>query len=167
MTGKTTFVQLRMSPELKERMAAAALSTGKSISSFITEAVMIAIVEAERPKRKGVHQGVPTFFRACCDEATAGGPNGYSIPGYHLASSVGSEIPADLTTNEWAVEVDRLCELLKRSAHYTTLRNDDADAVWKWFCNHFPKMMNLVPKRRRGAFLHGVKQAYDEERIEH
>lgn len=66
---------------------------------------MVAIVKAERPKRKGVHQGVPTFFRACCSEATAGGPNGYRIPGYHLASSVGSEIPGDLTADEWDEEV--------------------------------------------------------------
>jgi len=105
---------------------------------------------------EGQHSGVPTFFRACCLEASEGRQFTYAHPGYHLALHLHSQQPYDLAEEEWTKEIEYLCRLLD---------SDDVEGAWNWFCEHFPKCMKLVPKRRLGQFVAGVSEAYADGRI--
>ena len=100
---------------------------------------------------------MPTFFRACCATAASGGENGYASPGWHLANALGSQIPHDVELDDWVTEVETLQELIAA---------EDDEGVWKWFKQHYPKCMALVPTRRREQFIDGVRRAQDEGRIE-
>jgi hypothetical protein len=106
---------------------------------------------------RGIHSGVPSFFRANCYEASKGGAGGYVNAGWHLASAVGTQSPYDVELDEWQHEVDALKLLLD---------HDDNEAIWKWYACHYPRCMQLVPSRRREQFVAGVRQAYEEGRIE-
>ena len=73
-----------------------------------------------------------------------------------MAIHLGNEQPYDLTEDEWSDEIDRLTGMLDE---------DDDEGAWNWFCEHFPKFMELVPKRRRLQFLAGVRLVYERDRI--
>ncbi len=150
-------VLLRLSTENKAAIESAAAALGKSVTTFLTEA---ALTRARQIKRRsparGAHGGVPTFFRACCHEAAQGG-NGYGGAAWHLANSIGSQMPDDLEVQEWAKLVDELIELID---------NDDEQGVWDWFKHHYPKCMALVPSRRREQFVDGVRRAREDGRLE-
>ena len=106
-----------------------------------------------RPK----HMGVPTFFRCCCREATRGGADGYWNAGWHLAIHTEEQMPYECDDDEqWEQMVDELRE---------GAGNDDVDAVWDWYCNIFPKCMELVPIRRKDSFVKGVRQAWEDGRL--
>jgi hypothetical protein len=111
---------------------------------------------AGRRPARGVHGGIPTFFRATCHAASQGGASGYASAGWHLASSVGGEVPYDVELDDWVDEVDVLQQL---AAH------DDRGAVWTWFAAHYPRAMTLVPARRRDQFAAGVRRAWEDGRI--
>jgi hypothetical protein len=101
--------------------------------------------------------GVPTFFKACCFEAANGGANGYAHPGWHLAASLGTQVPDDIERDDdWQEEVEALEQLLA---------DNDDESVWAWFKRHYPKCMALVPVRRRMQFVAGVRQAYEDDRV--
>jgi hypothetical protein len=102
---------------------------------------------------RGVHTGVPTYFRANCREATQGGDRGYFAPGYTLGRAVCNEQPYDLDMDEWAERIGALQVLLGQ---------DDTEGTWHWFARHYPKMMALIPARRRDQFIAGVRAAYDD-----
>jgi hypothetical protein len=104
----------------------------------------------------GQHTGVPSFFRACRHGASRGNEWTYAHPGYHLAVHLWDQQPYDLDGDQWAKETDRLTNALDQQ---------DGDGVWNWFKEHFPKCMRLVPPRRKAQFVAGVRQAYEEERI--
>jgi hypothetical protein len=94
--------------------------------------------------------------RVSCASAAAGGSGGYEIVGFSLASALGSEVPYDLDDDEWADEIERIGKAID---------GDDDAGVWQWFQAHFPKMMKLVPTRRRESFVAGVRRAYDDGKI--
>jgi Holliday junction resolvase RusA-like endonuclease len=114
-------------------------------------------VEIRINRIEGQHSGVPTFFHACCHEASSGHQYTYAHPGYHLAIHLSSQQPYDLAEVVWAEKVKQLCSFLDKS---------DNEGAWNWFCEHFPKCMKLVPKRRMDQFIAGVVQAYEDRRIE-
>jgi hypothetical protein len=154
---KEEAVMLRISTEDKATIKAAADSVNKSLTTFITEAALKQARQVKRrPPAKGIHGGVPTFFRALCAEAANGGAHGYSVPGSHLANALGSAAPDDLDNDEWQVEIDELTGLLA---------DDDDKPVLAWFVQHFPKCMALVPARRRAQFVVGVRAAHEEGRV--
>src|SRR5262245_48965915 len=105
----------------------------------------------------GVFQGVPTFFRACVQEARGGGSMGYEHPGWHLANGLSSLVPYDVEGEAWenviAVELGGRLDA-----------GDDA-GVLAWLDAHYPRCMALVPQRRRTQFLAGVKRAHEDDRI--
>jgi hypothetical protein len=107
-------------------------------------------------RTEGQHSGVPTFFRACCREASLGCQFTYAHPAYHLAMHLWNQQPCDLDEAEWAEEIGDLCGFLD---------GDDGEGVWNWFCEHFPKCMKLVPQRRMEQFVRGVFHAYEDERV--
>ena len=104
----------------------------------------------------GQHSGIPTFFRACCNEASSGNQFTYAHPGYHLAMHLRHQQPYDLEEGDWDARIEWLCCLLDVS---------DTRGVGNWFREHFPKCMKLVPERRMEQFIGGVMRAYDDERI--
>ena len=127
------------------------------MTTFLTDAALKRARQVKkRPLSRGVRSGVPSFFRACCYEAANGG-GGYSGPGWHLANAIGSQSPYDLEEDEWQQEVEKLRALLA---------DDESEGVWDWFKQHYPKCMQLVPARRREQFVDGVRQAYEEGRLE-
>ena len=158
---KAKAVLLRMSIDHNAEIQAAAESLGQSVTTFLTDAALKQARQVKkrpkkRPSSRGVHGGVPSFFRACCFEAANGG-GGYSVPGWHLANALGSQIPYDLEVDEWQAEIKTLRDLLA---------NENGEEVWTWFKRHFPKCMALVPTRRREQFVAGVQGAYEEGRVE-
>lgn len=101
-------------------------------------------------------QGVPTFFRCCCLEASQGGKSTYGNAAWHLVSAVGTLQPDELETDEWGDRVDELLEFA---------RQENEVGVLGWLDRHYPRCMELVPRRRRGSFAGGVFQAYEADRI--
>jgi hypothetical protein len=159
---KNSSIYVRIEEETKKHIEAVARSQGKSLTTFVVEAATKAAAEAAKAKGKGQrargrHTGVPTYFRAHCFEASRGGESNYSAPGYHLTMHLSDEMPYDMDADEWEAEVNGLRRLLARE--------DDA-GVWRWFHSHFPKCMELVPARRRAQFIQGVRQAFEENRVE-
>lgn len=154
---KEEVTMLRLSTGDKEVIKAAADRLGVSVTTFITEAALKRVADVKRqPGSKGVHGGVPSWFRATCREAAQGGTNGYNIAGFKLATALGHECPLDLEEDEWEQEVGHLHALLER---------DDDETIWRWFRAHFPRALSLVPERRRDQFVAGVRRAYDENDI--
>ena len=99
-----------------------------------------------------IHDGVPTFFRACCAEVKSRcREGGYAHPGYTLMGSVEREIPFDASTEDWLSEVALLYEMFA---------SEDLSAALIWFVDRFPKCMTLVPKRRREKFIEGAYQRF-------
>jgi uncharacterized protein (DUF1778 family) len=156
---KAEVLVLRISTKDKAAIKEAAERSAKSLTTFITEAAVRQAAQVERrpPSTKGVHGGVPTFFRACCFEAAQGGANGYKIAAWHLSNSLGSQQPYDLDDEEW----ERVLEALKQA-----ITDDDDVAIWNWFKRHYPRCMALVPARRREQFVAGVRRAEEDGRIE-
>ena len=151
-------ILLRLSSEDKAAIKAAADRQGLSLTTFITEAALKRAQQVQKaPVSRGVHGGVPTFFRACCHEAQQGGKNGYSNAGWHLTNAIGNECPYDLELDDWQQEVQKLHSLLAA---------DDTEGVWEWCTRHYPTCMKLVPYRRRDQFVAGVRRAYDDGRVE-
>ncbi len=152
---KRETIVLRISEENKANIKAAADRRGLSLTTFITDA---ALSSARRVTKlpHGAHTGVPSFFRAGCREAAHGGSNNYSGAAWHLANSIGSQIPYDLEVQEWAKLVAKLIELID---------SDDEQGVWDWFKQHYPKCMALVPSRRREQFVEGVRRAHEDGRL--
>jgi hypothetical protein len=97
---------------------------------------------------KGVSMALPTFFRACCAEASRGGAQSYADAGWHLANSLG-RYDDDLSEADWAETVKDLV---------AALRQDD-NAVWQWFDDHMPRCAGRVPLKRRAKFVEGVRRA--------
>jgi hypothetical protein len=148
---------LRLSSEDKAAIKAAADRQGLSLTTFITDAALKRAQQVQKaPAPRGVHGGVPGFFRACCHEAQQGGANGYSNAGWHLANALDNECPYDLELDEWQQEVEKLKSLLAA---------DNTEGVWEWFERHLPKCAALIPARRRDQFVAGVRRAYYEDII--
>lgn len=106
---------------------------------------------------EGQHSGIPTFFRACCWEVSGRHPFTYAHPGFHLANAIRNQQPNDIDVDSWDGEIKNLFRLLDR---------EDTAGAWNWFCEHFPKCMELVPKRSADQFISGVTQAYREGRMD-
>lgn len=154
MVTKGEIIVLRISTDDKTVIKNAADANGKSLTTFIVEASRKqADRSAKHPPARGVHGGLPTWFRATCREAAHGGALGYENVGWKLAGSVGGEIPIDIETDDWVEEVKVLTDLLA---------DREDESVWKWFKQHYPRLIALVPTRRRDQFLDGVRRAYKD-----
>jgi hypothetical protein len=174
-----TMICFRVPAPLKRRVEDAARRKGQGITTFLLEVVEKAVRKVETmptkvaKKVRGRHTGCSGYFRACCWEAARGGRLGYARAGYELARHLPYEMPWDIDLQEWQGELDRFSELamptepispeskLRRIAE--ELRDDDE--VLAWFEAHFPRFMELVPKRRRQQFLSGVYQCCEDGKV--
>ena len=99
---------VRVSTQDKAAVKAAAARLEQSVTTFVTEAVMHRVRHVERLRPpQGVHEGVPSFFRACCIEAANGGESGYFGAGLRLAGSLGDQMPYSLEWEQWKQEVEQ------------------------------------------------------------
>jgi len=159
------FLLLRISSEDKEKIRETASRRGESLTTFVRR---VCLREADNELKKEAkkmeqvetrpkHTGVPSFFRYGCLEATRGGESGYWNAGWHLAIHTYEQMPYDIEDDEqWEEMLDELRE---------AAGNEDVDAVWDWYCQVFPKCMELVPIRRKDQFVKGVMQAWEDDRI--
>lgn len=102
--------------------------------------------------------GIPSFFRACCREASYGGVLGYDHAGHELHRHIRSLAPYSIEDDDWQ---DNECDALDR-----LIEADDRDGVIAWFVGHYPRCMALIPCRRRETFLRGVFAMAAERGIE-
>jgi hypothetical protein len=157
----STTILLRISTENKARIKAAADIAGKSLTTFLVEA---AVKRAAKTTSKntvpsqGVRGSLPAWFRVICNEAAQGGSIGYGAAGYKLAASVAGVPPVSLESNEWKwqEEISLLQDLLSEG---------NRAGVWDWIEFHYPKLMALVPTRRKEQFIDGVFQAHGRGEI--
>jgi hypothetical protein len=97
--------------------------------------------------------GIPSFFRYCCQEASAGGARGYKQAGWALAQNLYRLIPDELDRADWLEQLDDLETLLKDERHAE---------VETWLAERFPRCLALVPKRRRTGFFKGFREALED-----
>ena len=100
-----------------------------------------------------VFNGIPSFFRCSCQEASAGGTHSYKWAGRALAQNLHRLIPDDVDRAQWHKQLDDL---------ETLLRDERYDDVAAWLAERFPRCLALVPSRRRAAFFEGFRQALVE-----
>lgn len=99
-----------------------------------------------------VFPAIPTFFRALCYDARRGGSASYAGAGHELyRHAEGLLYGGDW--DEQHTECEQLDDLVEA---------EDDGSVFRWFENHFPRCMELIPRRRRQAFLKGVYRFAEE-----
>lgn len=148
---------IRLETQLKERLEQAARSRGQSLSAFVLEA---ATARASRTQsgeagtgglHARVHGGVPSFFRALCDTAAAGGGHNYESVGFRFAGAIDQLSPDD--EDDWHTHTRALGPLCA---------DDNVDGIVEWFAETFPDAIRLVPARRRESFARGVIRRWRE-----
>ena len=105
--------------------------------------------------------GIPSFFRACCKDATLGGNLGYEHAGRELCRHLYELVPFELESDDWNEEVERLRPIVESA---------NREEVLRWFIERFPKCIAIVPTRRRDSFLRGVfvslRELFDIDGVE-
>jgi hypothetical protein len=71
----------------------------------------------------------------------------YAHCGFHLTLHLPDRIPHGAERGEWMQELSYLDKLFE---------DQEFDLAFQWFTEHFPKCMNLVPRRRRRKFIEGA-----------
>jgi hypothetical protein len=113
--------------------------------------------------------GVPGFFRAACHRASRPGSRGYQDAARELCRALASLQPDACHGEEWDGELTVLSDLLLPTNPGSALIRydvDNGDLILRWFDDHFPGCMALVPRERREAFLRGVYQAVEDGDID-
>lgn len=106
-------------------------------------------------------RGVPSTVRYVIEDAKRGGSGpharSYRDAGWHFANLVTSSEPDAFDETEWQQEVGKLLDAIGR---------DDDAAIIAWCVEYYPRVMALIPRRRREQFLRGIYEASEEGRIE-
>ena len=159
---KESNIMLRVESEQKGRIAGAAKAAGQSLTHFILEAVMerVAKIESSGPNFPiNYSRGhCPLFFRTWCMTASTGGAQSYADVGYSLLQALATECPWDIEEDDWFQSLEDLGELLG-------LRDSDKE-ILIWFKKYLPRMLAMIPTRRRQSFIEGLRLRYKEEGIE-
>src|SRR5262249_54179227 len=150
---------VRMGAGTKDTIERAARARGVSMSTFVVDACE---KEAKRltkrpPSKQQSFGGVPTFFRALCATAAAGGGQGYAVAGYELARHTASLLSQNTDTDGEEKELEARLTQLEEA-----WRQDDEAAVVHWYAREFPRCVQLVPARRRRSFARGALNFADE-----
>jgi hypothetical protein len=95
----------------------------------------------------------PTYLFARVHEARRGGALGYRDVGRAFMLGVTGECPFDIEENVWAEQVERLSALVDA---------EDGPAILAWFDRYIPRLMALVPSRRRARLLEGMLEAVEQ-----
>jgi hypothetical protein len=108
----------------------------------------------KKPKGKGA---CPSYLFARWREIREGGVMGYRDFGYEVMRVVPSLDPWRVDDEEWGRRLGRLRDLVEAR---------DDSAVLGWFDVEVPRIMTLVPSRRRGQFLVGLYEVVESEGCE-
>jgi len=146
-------IVIRVSAEDKADLEAAAKARSQSITSFLVEAGKKEAVKKPRVSSAGF-RGVPTNILASLYEARHGGTNGYYWVSKKFTAQLESNVPYDLDSDQWDRCIDDL--------HGMVSRGNDLE-IWAWLKRFFPRVMQLVPSRRREQFLKGLYAFAEEE----
>jgi hypothetical protein len=131
---------------------------------YLEDAMIAFAVSNDRPRRTDSGP-CPSYFRACCFEASHGHAHGqrvgYDHPGYHLTLHLEGEQPWDVENEDWEKAVDELAVLVRAAVDEfdDLVRAAAEEKIIDWFCNWLPRCMALVPRRRRKMFVKGVYRA--------
>jgi len=103
------------------------------------------------------NQGKPTGYGACptylfarWHECRRGGEKGYRDFGYALMRGAAGAAPDDFDDDDWQMKLDELESLFD---------NEDDAGIISWFERYLPRLMSLVPARRRHQLLAGMLAA--------
>jgi uncharacterized protein (DUF1778 family) len=180
----------RVDDDQKARIEAAAFFLNKSVTTFVKENVMSAVENVESRSDKQPKQAslfdmdrsatpeevesppakqtkrratVPAWFRALCREAAKGGSFGFHRVGYRWASNMPNP-PPGFAPAEWQEEVASLQGKLDMAWLFTDKkrRTAIAELILAWFVRNFPQFMELIPPRRRGEFVLGFLDDFDD-----
>jgi hypothetical protein len=164
---KGVTINIHIDGEAQRIIESAARRRRRTINGFVAEAALKEAVEIERAsaEAEGRSQSdveyVPSYFRACCEIARAGGTNGYKLAGYHLASELDRMMPPGVTRDEWTTRLEELQSLIW-PANLNPLKREDFESITNWFGTQLPKCMKLIPKRRSARFGEGVVELAEE-----
>lgn len=147
----STNILLRISEDEKAQIKAAADVVGTTLTRFVVQAALKRAARTSMPN-DGVRSSMPAWFRAICSAAAQGGSTGYDAAGYKLAASLATSAPNTIDGDEWQREIRRLKE--------EVLAQGDRKGIWMWMQYHYPKLMELVPPRRKEQLVDGVIRAY-------
>lgn len=100
----------------------------------------------------GIFTGIPSFIRAICRTASHGGSGGYAEAGFHLGHHVRDLEPWDVEADDWLQVIDAELRPL--------IDAEDDAAVLAWCVRRYPRVMALVPTRRRAAFAAGFYRGF-------
>jgi len=119
---------------------------------------------------RGTFTGVPSHFRGWCATASEGGSTGgFRGVGRQFGKGLLEYVPNDLEHEEWLTLVDRMDKkyFLKQEMSPSNFRlvSIDRDGLADWLRRHFPRMMQLVPRKRYDAFLDGFIESYQEDEM--
>ena len=101
---------------------------------------------------RDVYGNPPSFFKAACIEASKGGIGSYYNVGCLFAKSIHQLAPYTLNMEEWDQEID----ILKKN-----VLSKRGGEVLHWLNQVYPKLMKLVPSKRRTQFLDGFCYGID------
>ena len=150
--AKDKIIVLRVDADAKHRIANAARLSGRSITDFVLENVMKVATRVEQSKSSGPKElrgPCPSFFKACCNTATAGGSSSYRSAAIELTRHLRKLRPYALEKGPWLKRMESLHQLLDAG--------EADDTINDWFDANLPRCMARVPKRRRRSFVAGVR----------
>lgn len=97
-----------------------------------------------KPRGKGA---CPTFLCVRYREARRGGAAGYRQAGYATLRAVAGLQPDEDDDEAWGSKLDRLADLVA---------GRDRAGILGWFDREVPRLMALVPARRRPNLVEGM-----------
>ncbi len=116
---------------------------------------MVMRSDSNRPNPK---RSAKDRFKHNCEVALKGGEDDgrFWDVGWLFASGLEHEAPACADEHEWPGCVAILCELIN---------DQDHEAIWMWFSDHFPDYRMLVPEAEWKEFVTGIVDAYDDGEV--
>ena len=157
---------IRVTEEERQLFVDASERAHKTLTRFIKDAAKQAARKVEKMEASTTHRhgGLPTYVKASIFEAASGGTRGYRDVGWKLATSLAGEVPHSADLEEWQAELDQLKDLIFPAKW--RLSRKHGPAILEWFDEHYPKIMQRIPLRRREQFLEGVYEAAESEEIQ-
>ena len=160
--AKNTNVILRVTPEFKEQLRTAADRQGVTLTDFVVAAISTEMARLDA----GVDRDVLAFhdvdfdFRLCCDVAARGKLGGYVTVGVLFALGLMRKFAPIQYIAVSELKVDRRWADIT-VPFWTAIYEDDSEAALAWLKQYRPGYLELVPQRRRDAFLKGVRDHFE------
>lgn len=154
--SKNAVIVIRVERRVKEMIKEGAQREKKSITDFIISSTIgEGIASPRNLSSMPSFRGVPSWFAGLCAEARQGGASNYSSVGYEFGRHMAQMLEG--SSKEVGNKVEELSELLN-----VKLTERDPKEVIKWLRKEFPRIISLIPTKRRESFLKGFYGRHDE-----